>query len=420
MKKLFTFLCLLMIAGLMLTACGQATPTATPAPTAEAVPTEAPQPTALPQPTETPEPAASLTVWHGWIGAEAAALADVTAEFQAANPDVKVELVAIPSAQLQDKFTAEVTDGGGPDLLFAPGDWAGELARANLVMPLDDLAVKMDLYNLKQTVVNAGKFAGQTWAFPQSVDVVVLWYNRDLVPEPPQDAAGLLKLAETAGLGLNIDFRHAAGLLLGAGGSLFNDKLACALNQDAAIANGLAFLAQAKATPNVLVTADQSEIDAAFKAGKIGLAFGPASAATDYAQALGADKLAVTAPLTLQYGSGAGKFAPFLETMAIYLSANSKGGPALDFLKHMAQPQTQAIFAKLGHIPSNPTVQAADPLSAAILVQAQSSSALPNEAEMAAVWAAADAMIAESLAGKAKPADAAAAACVTIDTANGH
>ena len=420
MKKLFTLLSLLIVAGLMLTACGQATPTATPVPTAAAVPTEAPQPTAPPQPTETPKPAASLTIWHGWTGAEAAALADVTAEFQAANPDVKVDLMAIPSDQLQDKFTAEVTDGGGPDLLFAPGAWAGALARANLVMPLDDLAVKIDLYNLNQTVVNAGKFAGQTWAFPQSVDVVVLWYNRDLITEPPQDTEGLLKLAETAGLGLNGDFRHAAGLLLGGGGKIFDEKLACALDQGAAVADGLAFLAQAKAAPNVLVAANQSEIDAAFKAGKIGLAFGPASSALDYAQALGAAKLAVAAPLALKYGSGAGKFAPFLETTAIYLSANSKGGPALDFLKHMAQPQTQAIFAKLGRIPSNPTVQAADPLSAAILAQMQSISTIPNETEMAAVWAAADAMIAENLAGKAKPADAAAAACTTIDTANGH
>ncbi len=420
MKKLFTLLSLLIVAGLMLAACGQATPTATPAPTAEAVPTEAPQPTALPLPTETPKPAASLTVWHGWTGAEAAALTDVTAEFQAANPDVKVDLVAIPSDQLRDKFTAEVTNGGGPDLLFAPGEWTGELARANLVMPLDDLAVKMDLYNLNQAIVDAGKFAGQTWAFPESVDLVVLWYNRALVTEPPQDTEGLLKLAETVGLGLNVDFRHAAGLLLGAGGELFDAQLACALDQGAAVADGLAFLAQAKAAPNVLVADDQSEIDAAFKAGKIGLAFGPASAAQDYTQALGADKLAVAAPLALKYGSGAGKFAPFLETTAIYLSANSKGGPALDFLKHMAQPQTQAIFAKLGHIPSNPTVKAVDPLSAAILAQAQSVSYLSNEAEMAAVWAAADAMIAESLDGGAKPADAVATACATIDTANGH
>ena len=207
---------------------------------------------------------------------------------------------------------------------------------------------------------------------------------------------------------------------MGAGGGLFDAELACALDQGAAVAEGLAFLAQAKAAPNVLVADDQSEIDAAFKAGKIGLAFGPASAATDYTQALGADKLAVAAPLAFTYGSGAGKFGPFLKTRAIYLSANSKGGPALDFLKHMAQPQTQAIFAKLGHIPSNPTVKAADPLSVAILAQAQSISTIPNEAEMAAVWAAADAMIAESLDGKAKPADAAAAACATIDTTNGH
>ena len=420
MKKLFTLLSLLIVVGLMLTACGQATPTAPPAPTAEAVPTAAPQPTAPPQPTETPEPAAGLTVWHGWAGAEATALADVVAAFQAANPDVKVNLVAIPADQLRDKFTDEVANGSGPDLLFAPGEWAGELARANLVMPLDDLAVKIDLYNLNQAIVDAGKFAGQTWAFPESADLVVLWYNRDLVPEPPQDTAGLLKLAETVGLGLNVDFRHAAGLLLGAGGELFDAQLACALDQGAAVTDGLAFLAQARAIPNVLMAEDPSEIDAAFKAGKIGLAFGPASAATDYAQALGADKLAVAAPLALKYDNSAGKFAPFLETTAIYLSANSKGGPALDFLKHMAQPQTQAIFAKLGHIPSNPTVKAADPLGAAILAQAQSLSYMSNEAEMAAVWAAADAMIAESLTGKAKPADAAAVACATIDTANGH
>jgi len=70
--------------------------------------------------------------------------------------------------------------------MIGPKDWIGELAQAGLITPLDDLSAQIGLDQLNQPAVDANKFQGQTWAFPESTEAVASGNNKDLVKTPPR------------------------------------------------------------------------------------------------------------------------------------------------------------------------------------------------------------------------------------------
>ncbi len=211
-----------------------AEPTQAPAPTtAPAEPTQAPAATTAPEPTQAPaQPAAGtgtgeVVLWHGWTGAEADKLAEVITAFQTANPGVKISPLAVPFDQLKNKFTTEASTGGGPDLLIGPKDWIGELAQAELIKPLDDMADAVGLTALNKAALDADKFEGKTWAFPESTEAVALWYNKKLVDKPATTIDELLQQAAKVGLAYNAGFYHSSGLLFAEGGQVFADGQKC-------------------------------------------------------------------------------------------------------------------------------------------------------------------------------------------------
>ena len=212
MKKLFVVLSLLLVVMLLVTACG---PKATPAPEPTAAPAAAAEPTKAPaaEPTKAtglsrrrplrllrqPRVVLSLCGTAGLVPRRTP-LAEVIKAFQDANPGVTVETLAVPFDQLKNKFTTEASTGGGPDLLIGPKDWIGELSQAGLIAPLDDLADKIGLDQLNQSAVDANKFQGKVWAFPESTEAMALWYNKDKVKEAPKSVDELLKQAAEVGL----------------------------------------------------------------------------------------------------------------------------------------------------------------------------------------------------------------------------
>ena len=419
MRKPGIALCWLVVLALILTGCGRTTPTAEPPIATVAAATQAP-PTAAPAPTDTPAPTATLTpavkkvtVWHGWTGSAAGALDKVAAAFQDANPGIVVEMLAVPEDQLKSKFMADAQAGGGPDLVLGPLAWGAEFAQANLIQPLDELGSQIGLNNLDAAAINAGRSQGKAWAFPLTRRTTVLWYRTDKVKQAPQDTDELLKLAEGAGLGLGTSFTLASGLLPG---KLLDDQGRCALEQGGA-ADALAFIQKAAAAKGVSADAGADTLGAAFMEGKVALVFAGTEAAADFQQALGADKLAVAAPLALKYGKPGGTYAPLLDTQNLFLSANSSGGRVLDFLSFVSQADVQRLFAQAGLVPANSKVKADDPLLAAFQKQMQSVSYLPDGADADAIQAAGDAMIGQVVGGKAKPADAVKEACAALEAA---
>lgn len=443
-------LALLVILSMVLVACG-ATPTATPVPptatkapaaptattavaaptattapaaptaTKAAVPTAAP--TAAPVATATaaaPKVTAPFTLWHSWTDANELALLNGAVDaFKKANPGVTVNLLAVPFDQLKNKYTTEASTGGGPDLLIGPKDWIGELAKAKLVADVDTVG-KDILADLNPAAVNANKFQGKVWAFPESTEAMALWYNKKLVSTPAPDIATLLANAEKQPVAVNIGFYQMAGFLFGFGGKLFDDNQKCIMDQGSGVVDALTFVDSAKNTKGVRGSGDGGALDALFKDGQVAYIFNGPWATGDYAKALGRENLGIAPPLKLDNAGHV--FSPFLGTKNIFLSANSKGDAqksALAFVKVMVSVEIQSdLTIKAGHIPANKNVKSTDPIVAGFITQTQTATYFPNEPEMGAVWTPGADMITAVFEGKAKPADAVKAACATINAAN--
>jgi maltose-binding protein MalE len=409
MKRIgFILISLIIMSSMVLSACTStaAQPTAT---TAAAAPTNTAAPVAV-----------TLTVWHGFTGAEQDTLTTAISNFEAANPGITVTTLAVPFDQLQNKFTTEASTGGGPDVFFGPKDWIGTLANSNLISSLDDISTQIGLDKLVSGSVDANKFKGKIYALPDSSDLMALWYNKKLLPTPPTTSDELLADAAKAGLAINYGFYNAAGFIFAEGGQLFDSNQKCILDQGTGTADALNWLLQAYKAPGVHMDTNGSNLSALFKAGTVAMIFDGEWSTGDYVTALGADNLGIAPPITM---SPSGKpFAPFGGVKDVYLSANSKGdarNAAIKFLAFFSQPDTQALFAqKAGYIPTNTSAQVTDPITLGFINQSQSTTYFPNEPEMGAVWTPAGDMITKVLTAGVAPADAVTSAVTTINAAN--
>ena len=138
-KSLWIVLSLVLVASVVLSACG------TPAPTE--VPPAATQPpaAATEAPTATEPPAAEpveVTLWHayGTGSAEETALAKVLAQFATDMPNIKLNVLQVPFNDIFNKYRTDVAAGSGPDLFVAPNDSLGDDARNGLIADITDLA----------------------------------------------------------------------------------------------------------------------------------------------------------------------------------------------------------------------------------------------------------------------------------------
>jgi multiple sugar transport system substrate-binding protein len=136
MKKLLSVLSLLIIASMVLTACGGGQPAATEPAATEPAATEpaATEPEAT-EPAAT-EPAASgdkiQLRWFVGLGtgtdpAQLPAQEKAVADFNAANPDIELVLEVVPFDSARDTLATQIASGAGPDIV-GPVGWGGSNA----------------------------------------------------------------------------------------------------------------------------------------------------------------------------------------------------------------------------------------------------------------------------------------------------
>jgi len=155
-----------------LSACAPAaTPTAAPV----AAPTEVP-------PTEAPAaPAATLRIWAD--DTRTPILQSLADQFLA---DYNVELVVEDLGVVQDiraQVLIAVPAGEGPDIYIGVHDWLGALVESGLAAPID-LGAKADSF-VPLTLEAFTYTDGKLYGMPYATENIALFYNTDLVPEPP-------------------------------------------------------------------------------------------------------------------------------------------------------------------------------------------------------------------------------------------
>lgn len=127
--KLFYIVSLLVIASMMLAACGRGA--ATEAPQPEVKPTEAAKPEV--KPTEAPKAAEVVEIrWFVGLGtgtdpAQQEVQNKVVEEFNASHTNIKLVLEVVPYNAARDTLSTQIASGNGPDII-GPVGWSGSNA----------------------------------------------------------------------------------------------------------------------------------------------------------------------------------------------------------------------------------------------------------------------------------------------------
>jgi multiple sugar transport system substrate-binding protein len=140
-----------------------------------------------------PSPAAGparLQLWYQLTGQQAEHLARVNERFSGAHPQLRVELVTVPEAEMAVKLTAALAAGSPPDMATLGGmSRVSDLIAQKRVLSLSryrrDLARLDWLETFKQVVVRGDEL----YAMPTQASALGLFYNADLYERAGLDPA---------------------------------------------------------------------------------------------------------------------------------------------------------------------------------------------------------------------------------------
>jgi len=370
-----------------------------------------------------------LTFWHG-LGTEATVLNDqVIPAWEAAYPDVSLNILQVPFDQLQNKFLTEASAGGGPDVLLGASDWIGNYAESEVVLPLNEIAGAEFAAGYNPAAISGVTFDEQIYGVPQNVNGVALFYNKTLVPTPPTTTDELLAMAseiaaanpDVYGFGLIANFYSNVGYLFGFGGAIFQEDGETSAFDTPETTAFLTFLKKVRDTPGVFTQADQGAVESIFREGKLAMMFnGPwfQQAATE---SLGAEGVGVALlPAISELENAPAK--PFVGIQTFYVNANlddDQAALAFAFAEWMSTAGVQPFVDEAGYLPAanEVTLPAENPLAATFVEQYAAGVPLPSNPKMGAVWTPAGDMIVKALEGTLPPEQAAAEAAETINAA---
>lgn len=143
--------------------------------------------------------ATEITLWHAWRGQERAVLESVTTEYQSSHPNDTIELVFVPYEGLSTKVEAAVPRGNGPDLFIFAHEKLNDWVTMDIVRPVATPSTHgpppaADPLHAALTVTKSDTPTLYGW--PLASKCLALFYNKDLVSEPPRTTDALLQAAE--------------------------------------------------------------------------------------------------------------------------------------------------------------------------------------------------------------------------------
>lgn len=360
-----------------------------------------------------------IIFWHSYTGTEAKLLHGAVEKFERANPDIQIDVLAITKDEIKNKFQREATTIERPNILIGSNDWIKALADTGLIAPIDAYELNLDHYI--GTALEALRHNGELYGLPLNLNLVALYYNKSLVPEPAKTLDELIiHGSEGKIVALTSNFYFAFWGVRAFGGQLLNSQDKAVLDQGG-FAEWLDWLAENKTNPGMIIDADYDKLYALFKAGKAAYYTDREGVLTDLQNALGKENVGVT---TLPAGPE-GASAPFLSVEALLFNnmvSENQLRTALEFAEFYASAEIQNGFVKQAtYITSNTEVDTSmHPSTAAFMLQAETSMPFNNPEEMAAKWEPAEDAYRKVLQGVMDGREAAIEATRRINNINGR
>ncbi|HOQ39283.1 MAG TPA: ABC transporter substrate-binding protein [Fervidobacterium sp.] len=195
--------------------------------------------------------AATKVTISGWPGnpVEEGAIKQAVDTFNATVGKQKgIEVVWEPIAgDYKQMLMTKLSGGTGPDIFYVDVYVFEELARANVLLPLDTY-IKRDSYDISDfypTLVDAFKYQGRTYGIPKDFSTLALVYNKEIfdkckVPYPTNNETWdslLKKLQQLKKAGVDTpmvlaaDFNRVIPFIISYGGRLTKPDLSTALGE---------------------------------------------------------------------------------------------------------------------------------------------------------------------------------------------
>ncbi len=137
-----------------------------------------------------------VVLWHSYRAGEEAALDKVVKRYNASQSRVRVVAQSVPYDPFVDKITITVPRGQGPDLFIFAHNMIGNWVDKGVLEPLSG---KVDGSVLKQFMpesVKATVYRKNLYGLPLAFKSLVMFYNKDLLPEPPATMEELIEKAK--------------------------------------------------------------------------------------------------------------------------------------------------------------------------------------------------------------------------------
>jgi arabinogalactan oligomer / maltooligosaccharide transport system substrate-binding protein len=363
MKKQLRFAALVAGVAIIAAACSSGT--------ASTAPSTAPESTA---PSTAPESMApesqapgglvgEVTLWHSYssgAGTELDALNQVLATVQAANPELVVNVLEVPFADIYNKWNTDVATGAGPTMFIAPNDSLGFQAREGVVADLDALLADK-LGSIVQVAVDGSKVDGKLYMVPESLKAVAAIYDSAKIATPPATTdellAGVTDGSIVAGFFGPGQAYHNFGWWAAFGGELMDDTGKC-IADTTGVSDAYQYMVDLQ-DAGATMYANYDDMANAYKSGDIAYIVDGPWASGGYKESV-----PTTAVAPMPAGPS-GPSQPLTGVDGWYINPNTSDLQlAVDFALAMTDEAAQQTFVDVaGHIPANRNIGITDPIT---------------------------------------------------------
>jgi len=134
-------------------------------------------------------PKVSIAFWNGWTGSDGTAAKKMIDQFNAATPNIHVDMNIYQWADLFQKLPAAVQSGNGPDVAAMHLDDMPTQAAEQIIVPLDDVATALGLSqsDFAPAVWQGGMYKGKRYGIPIDVHNLGLYYNKTVMEKAGLD-----------------------------------------------------------------------------------------------------------------------------------------------------------------------------------------------------------------------------------------
>lgn len=352
-------------------------------------------------------------------------LANLAAQFAAANIAVDVKIESYDADTLRKKFQEVAGTADAPDLVWTTSDAIESFGKANLIQATDFYTPAIGSGVFVDSAAAAATRDGRVYGIPVSNgNNLVLYYNKKLIKDPPANTDALIRLAPTLtkanGAQWTMMYDQSNPLYLipwlgGFKGSVLAESGLTATLNTSAMTDTLKLMKDLQDKKVVSPDADGITADAFFKESKAAMIINSDSAVGDYVAKLGTDLGVARIPTVSKTNE-----SPHPYTGAsVLLFPAAVNGEKLQLAQAFAQflsskPIQLDMARRFRRMPAlkealNDATITADPILKGLSDQMQLGIAQPNSPPMSCVWDAIKPNMQAALTGKSTPVDAAKA-----------